>query len=175
MALLTITEVKHTAARNRPWSFYMKNKKGQFWYATGRGLNEPVEICWGNPGMRPQSKLVLWTDMEAKIPELLSKGYTYINHPYIRMSAGSILKLSNPSLWPTTAPGSTQAPSWTAGAAQKALGHPWADIVCLRIIRKQTQVFGFEAVDTAGTVLLTMTMAEAKEFAREHDVPLEWR
>jgi predicted DNA-binding WGR domain protein len=95
MATLSLFEVRNIAKRQRPWTLRMEcrdaaTNTSKFWYATGRGINEAVEVGYGRIGSKPQLRLTSFAKFEAKITEKLRKGYTYVHTDYIRMSAKSL-------------------------------------------------------------------------------------
>ena len=197
MALLMLQDAENTAKRMRPWSLRLEftgvnanNKNGvsdKYWYATGRGLNEAVEIGWGAVGKKSQTLLTTWAELRNRLPDKLAKGYMYVSHPYVRMSAGNIAKMLGQVPTPpppspkTTAPAkkpkqvavsSQPSSNWVMGAAQKALGRPWDLIWSLQIMRKNTRVFGFTALDRGGKELLKFDVDGGREFARDHNLDI---
>jgi len=212
MARMTIHDAEDIARRGRPWSFRLEyvgsnaaNKSGwssKYWYATGRGLGEPVEIAWGKNGAPPHgSMLADWDKLRDKTEEKLAKGYDYTDHGYVRMSAKAIAKLggATPSKpgkkakapkKPKPAPVSNhplgnpaQAASAPAQATNTpaqvssdllALGEPWSLIRSLKVLRDGTTVKGYSAVDENGDELLKFDPKGGVEFARDYDVDIEF-
>lgn len=206
MACLTITDARDIASRGRPWSIRLEytgsnydNKSGwssKFWFATGRGLHEPVEIGWGKNGNKPQTQVTDFPTVEDRVSKKLAKGYDYTDAPYRRMSQAGLAKIG---AWVTTTPTAAPAPkpapkptptpapatpapiaptpkvsTHTVSAAQDALGEPWSLIHSLRIKRNGTKVIGYDALDDGGDFLLTMTATSGLDFARDYDVDVEF-
>jgi len=212
MARLTIHDAEDKARKGRPWSFRLEyvgsnpaNKSGwssKYWYATGRGITEMIEVGWGANGNPPQgTTLVTWAKLRKVVPEKRSKGYDYADHGYVRMSAKSIAKLggatpSTPAQGnakPAPAPLSqhplgnpvkqaqpltpaTPAPAAPAGPVSPdllALGEPWSLVRSLKVIRKGTTLTGYSAQDKDGDELLKFDPAGGIEFARDYDIDIE--
>lgn len=201
MALLMLHDAETIAQKKRPWSIRLEftginpnNKNGisdKYWYATGRGLNEAVEIGWGAVGSKPQTQLTTWAELRNRVPDKLAKGYMYVSHPYVRMSAGNIAKILGQVPTPPTSPPTVVAPAkksppvplpsqpqtpsnWVMGAAQIALGSPWNLIHTLQIVRDGTKVTGFKAQDEKGNEVLMFDEDGGREFARDHDLEIFW-
>jgi len=191
MALLMLQDAETIAQKNRPWSIRLEflgvnanNKNGisdKYWYATGRGLNEAVEIGWGAVGRKPQTQLTTWAELRNRVPDKLAKGYMYVTHPYIRMSAGNIAKIIGQAPvapQPRAAPAKKtkqvmpQPSNWTMSATQTALGAPWNLIHILKIARKGTKVLGFKAFDEKGNEILMFDEDGGREFARDHGLDI---
>lgn len=92
MARLTVQDARQIAMRNRPWTFRLELQPGMFWYATGRGINEPLEVVTGtiHPAQGQMAALGTWTDLERVVTLLLGQGWQYADTPYIRMSPQSL-------------------------------------------------------------------------------------
>lgn len=211
MALLTLTEAANLAARDRPWSvrleFVGANPNNQcglsrkFWYATGRGLGEPVEIGWGAIGAAPQTLLRTFDDFRDKVTEKLTEGYRYVIAPYQRMSAANLAQITagvtatvpvytpgppnpamqNPAPPPPAPGGGIAAPAVSpkiVTLAQQALGSPYDLIRSFRVKRLPASgvpsVIMMEALDVLGGVLLLMQVQEAVSFARDHVLDIQW-
>ena len=162
MARLTYQEAEQIAGRGRPWTFRLEytgsnasNQSGvsdKYWYATGRGTSEMVEVGWGRIGSRPQTMLLPFNKLADKVTEKRNKGYNYVNTPYVRMSAANLTKLGGQP--PTQAPAVKQVSSMTPKtlkpkskpvpaskvkpAKRALLCAPWTDIVKLRAVRQGT-------------------------------------
>lgn len=199
MAYLTISDARDRAHRGAPWSIRLEftggnfnNKSGwssKYWFATGRGASEPVEIGWGRNGNKAQTQITKFSTVEDRVSKKLAKGYDYTAAPYQRMSSESLAKISGaqpavptaPAPQPTPAP-ATPAPvaptpkasTHTVSADQDALGEPWSLIYSLRIKRNGTRVVGYDALDNNGDFLLTMTATSGLDFARDYDVDVEF-
>ncbi len=141
MPRLTLSDAEDKARKGRPWSFRLEycghnatNQSGhsdKYWFATGRGINEPVEIGWGRWGSNPQTMLADWAKLRDKTDEKLNKGYDYADHGYVRMSAKSIAKLGGATTSaPATGGGGKAKTKPTRGKAKPApvsqhpLGNP---------------------------------------------------
>lgn len=213
MAKLTIHDAEDIARKGRPWSFRLEytgpnpaNASGwsdKYWYATGRGLNEPVEIAWGANGHPPHgTRLTTWSKIRKVVPDKRANGYDYVDHGYVRMSAQALSKLggataskpgkkanhANPA--PKPAPVSNhplgkpgQTPSAPVQATNTptqvspdllALGEPWSLIRSLKVLRNGTKVKGYSAQDENGDELLRFDPKGGVEFAREYDVDIEF-
>jgi len=104
---LTLADAERIAAKGKPWTFRLEfiganatNASGvsdKYWYATGRAVNEAIEIGWGANGTAPQHQLIDWDELRKRVAEKLGKGYTYTNTPYMRMTPASIAKLGGPT------------------------------------------------------------------------------
>jgi hypothetical protein len=200
MAKLTIHDAEQIAGRNRPWSFRLEyvgpnganlsGSSSKFWYATGRGLSEPVETGWGAIGSAPQTKLVGWQELRAKVADKLSKGYDYVNHPFVKMSAENLTKIkagnnqsTNVPSAPATASlqnlfGGTPSPvsvpsNTTVPKSLLILGEPWSLIVKLVVVRTGTLLTGYKAVDEKGDEVLTFDTQGGIDFAREHGLDVD--
>jgi len=197
MALLMLHDAERIAQNGRPWSFRLEyvgvnpnNKTGisdKYWYATGRGLNEDVEIGWGAVGSKPQTQLITWPELRNRVPDKLAKGYMYVDHSYVRMSVGNIAKILGQAPTPPAptppqtviqppqtkpAPAPTQPSNWMMSAAQQALGAPWNMIHLLQIVRVGTDVKGFKALDEKGNDILMFDTDGGREFARDHGIDI---
>ena len=208
MARLTYVEAEQIAARGRPWTFRMEytghnaaNASGfsdKYWYATGRGDAEMVEVGWGAVGSRPQLMLMPFHKLAAKVAEKIGKGYDFAPTAYVRMSAVNLAKLGGMTAAVATAspvkhassmtppkPRAKPAPappaptisghnqSKTTAAKQTALGTPWSLITKLRAVRQGTALLKWEALDAAGSVLLDFDPTGGRDFAADYDIELE--
>lgn len=122
MARLTLVDVHRIAAKQRPWTIRMEcvdpsTNTSKFWFATGRGTNEAVEIGWGRIGSAPQLQLTSFAKFEAKVHEKLGKGYDYADTPFVRMSAQSLNMIQGNS-------GHTPGSGYALSAANKAKPAP---------------------------------------------------
>ena len=196
---MTLQDAYGIASRNRPWSFRLEfvghngsNLSGtssKFWQATGRGLNEPAEAGWGAIGNTPQTMLTDWQGVSDKVAEKLAKGYTYVDHPYIKMTPENLAKVlagnvKSPVSVTFVAPAAPVPPpvitpmiTKTSGTANKLslvlLGEPWSLIVKLRVQRNGLSVTGYLALDDTGDTLLTFDEQGGLDFAREHSLDIE--
>ena len=198
MALLTLAEAEQIAGRGRPWTFRLEfcgsnpsNVSGQsdkFWYATGRGLAEPVEAGWGANGNAPQFQLIDWTELRIRVADKLAKGYDYADTPFVRMSPANLAVVMGVGAQavtqavPVTATnataGSTSAVLITApvlvgkppAASLVALGTPWSLICGLRVLLDGTKVKAYSAFDAQGKELLQLDPAAGIAFAQQHNV-----
>jgi len=186
-------EAEAIAEKKHPWSIRLEftgvnvnNKNGvsdKYWYASGRGLSEAIEIGWGAVGRKPQTQLTTWAELRNRLPDKLAKGYIYVNYPYVRMSAGNIAKILG---WVPTPPTTAQVkkvkqvgvpsqpiPSnWVMSATQSILGAPWNLIYTLQLVRKGTEVIGFKALDKKGAEILMLDENGGREFARDHGLEI---
>ena len=134
MARLTLQNAENTAQRNRPWSFRLEyngasavNQSGvssKFWYATGRGTHEPVEIGWGAIGHAPQYQLITWTALVDRVKEKLAKGYDYVDVPYEKMSAANLAKITGGASPVVAAPVAPSIPVAPAAPAAPVVSAP---------------------------------------------------
>lgn len=205
MGKLTLNDAETIAGRGRPWTLRMEftgtnsaNAGGvsnKYWFATGRGLSEQVEIGWGALGSTPQYQLIDWTELRNRVADKLSKGYVYQDTPYIRMSAGNLAKvMGNPVAAPATAvsvssltqaprpaprpaaaPVAAPAPSPTMSGTGPnlllaALGLPYNLIRSLRMTRDGVKVTGYDALDANGVEVLQFNPTEGVDFARQYQV-----
>jgi len=204
MAKLTIQDAEKIAGRSRPWTFRLEfigsnpvNASGRsekYWYATGRGLNEAVEIGWGRIGNKPQHQLIDWPELRSRVADKLGNDYEYADTNYVRMSAASLATLggttpSAPAAAPqtppqpkpvATPPTPTSAPTQGAQTAkytkqpsqdQLDLGEPYSLIRALRFKRDAagTTITGFAALDEDGDVLLDLSEADGQDFIAKYD------
>ena len=93
---LTLQDASELAANNLPWTFRLElvrtspnNILNKFWYATGHGLEDPVETGTGDIGTAPQTNRLDWRKLRKKVADKLAKCYVYVPTPYIGISAGS--------------------------------------------------------------------------------------
>ena len=191
-----LQDAEDIARKNRPWSIRLEftgvnanNKTGisdKYWYATGRGLNEAVEVGWGAFGSKPQTQLTTWAELQNRVPDKLAKGYMYVAHPFVRMSAGNIAKiLGQTPVAPQPISPKTATPakpklvalpsqSWVMGATQIALGKPWDLIYSLKISLDGTKVKGFKALDKKGNEVLMFDEDGGREFAIDYDLDIDF-
>ena len=180
MANLTLQEVEVIAGRGRPWTFRME-QTGEYWFATGRGLQEAVEVGYGFMGSLPHLQLVSWGDLTASVTEKISQGWQYANTPYIRMSPGNLAAATgNPIVKAQTAkavsslqataksPLSVTPPQVTQ--AQQTLAYPYSAIRALKLVRSGTTVTGYSALDAQGQEMLVLTPPEAISFAQKYSI-----
>jgi len=196
MAKLTLQDAENTAQKGRPWTFRLEfvgsnpaNQGGQsskYWYATGRGATEPVEIGWGALGAKPQLDIIDWNELRTRVADKLGKGYQYAFTPYVRMSPTNLAKLAGtpvvsapvavatpvtiPAAVPT--PPATQAITHTVSVIQASLPRPYNLLCALRVHRKGTVVDGYEGLDADGDTLVTLDVQEGKDFARLHGLDI---
>lgn len=172
MAKLTFEECRKTAGRRRPWTFRLEfhgttpngNPSAKFWYATGRGLDEAVEIGWGAIGQPPSHQLIDWAELRPRVEEKLRKGYDYAPTDYVRMSAANLAKLTNSP--PPPAPPVQTSPDLST------LGEPFSLIQSLKIIRDGTKIVGYAAMDKDGDELLQFDAVSGLDFATEYDLEI---
>jgi len=205
---LSISDAETIANRGKPWTFRLEyhgstsngNPSHKFWYATGRGITEEVEVGWGALGGLPQNQLIGWNELRNRVTEKLSKGYDYAPTDYIRMSAASLAQLGMPVLpslpsavappvvvqtpvpprpgWLTGAP--PPAPSTgvkytkTPSASLLSLNEPWSLIRCLKMQRTGSKLTGYNALDENGDELLLLDAATGLDFATKHDIEVEF-
>ena len=204
MAKLTMQDAEKLAGRNRPWTFRLEfigsnpsNASGRsekYWYATGRGLSEAVEIGWGKIGSKPQHQLIDWPELRSRVAAKMAGQYDYAPTNFVRMSTKSLATLggvtpSAPAPAPQTPqatnpvqPPPTPVPAPTAGAQapkytkapsqiQLDLGEPFSLIRALRFKRDAagTAIVGFTALDEDGDVLLDLTEPDGQDFIAKYD------
>lgn len=199
MARLTITDAEQIAGRNRPWTFRLEfigpnaaNHNGssrKYWYATGRGLHESVEIGWGALGSVPQHQLIDWPELRLRVAAKLVKGYDYADTLYVRMSAGSMATLTGTASVVVPAPMPalpssgltvvTPLPPMNAvpthvHPALVAMGEPYSLVASLRIQRQGIKVQGYTALDKDGDALFELTARAGIDFAQKYDVDVLW-
>ena len=207
MARLTYQDAERIGKRGRPWTFRLEymgcnsaNQSGhseKYWYATGRGETEMVEVGWGKIGSRPQTMLLPFHKLAAKVAEKLNRNYDYADTAYVRMSPENLAKLGGivpispapavrqvssatpakpkskaPSMAVPVAPGHTQ--NKAKAANQAALGTPWSLVVKLRSVRQGTTLLKWEALDATGVVLLGFDPSVGRDFAADYDIDLEF-
>jgi predicted DNA-binding WGR domain protein len=193
--LLTLSDAEGIARRGRAWTFRLEyhgqsssgNDSHKFWYATGRELQEKVEIGWGRIGALPQNQLIDWPDLRDRVAEKLNRGYDYEETDFIRMSASAIATLGGiaspvkPSAVPVAspvkaAPGPVAAPKYTKtpSAALIAMGEPWSLIRAFKMQRTGSAIAGYKALDENGDELLTLDPKGGLDFARLHDIEVEF-
>ena len=198
---MTISEAEAIAGRQRPWTFRLEfhgtTDKGQpshkFWYATGRGTGEAIEIGWGAIGAAPSYALIDWAELKTRTAEKLDKGYGYAPTAFIRMSAGNLAVVTGqasvaaptppPAPPAPVAPVSPVAPVATPSVtpAQKtpaasllALGEPFSLIRKLKMKREGSKIIGFSALDETGAEVCEMDAPNGRDFAKEHDLEVEF-
>lgn len=205
MAKLTLQDAERTAGRNRPWTIRLEfvgsnssNQSGvssKFWFATGRGLAEAVEMGWGAIGNPPQGyKLGDWNDLRTKVAEKLGEGYQYADTPFVRMSATNLAKLT----WrgANTPPASTPpplAPTVSAAVVSAvvavmtapvpvylkppkpglvAMGQPYSLVRALKMKRTGLVVGSYLALDECGVELMEIPAKEGEDLARDYDLEI---
>ena len=206
MAKLTMQDAEKIAGRNRPWTFRLEfignnpsNASGRsekYWYATGRGLSEAVEIGWGKIGSKPQHQLIDWPELRSRVADKLGKQYDYADTNYVRMSAASLATLGGttpsapvaapqppqpaapvptpqPAAPAPVAPPTASQPMYTKTPSQDQLdlGEPFSLIRALRFKRDAagTAIVGFTALDEDGDVLLDLTEPDGQDFIAKYD------
>ena len=206
MAKLTLQDAESTAGKGRPWTIRLEyvganpsNTSGQsakYWYATGRGLAEKVEVGYGALGTAPQCSLIDLPTLSDRVAEKLAKGYVWANTPYIRMSVASLAKLAGTpvvqatqakhvcSLFPVVRKKATVKPqkklnlsmafppkTWAVPA--KAPSVPTNDqIRTLCIIREGLVITGYSARDEHDNEVLVFNPKDGVEFAREQGLDI---
>lgn len=206
MAKLTLSDAEAIALRQRPWTIRLEftgpnpaNASGvsrKYWYATGRGQQEPVEVSWGALGQAPQHQLVNWTDLCTRVAEKLAKGYDWEATPHIRMSAVSLALIvgqvqATPYVAPPApvaapkpkpapvvvkpapqAPVVTQTPPAKVPVSLQTQAFPLNLVCSLRLARKGLQMLGYSALDSAGNVLLQFDAPTGLAFAQTHNLDI---
>ena len=205
MAKLTLQEAEQIAGRGRPWTIRLEfvgvnlaNASGvssKYWFATGRGLNEAVEIGYGAIGSSPQYRLIDWDKLRQRVADKTSEGYVYAHTPYVRMSAVNFAKVTgNPVatsptakavssaptsvLTPAPAPALVTPPSVpvvtpkVVSQAQQALGAPYSLIATMRILRQGLTIMGYSARDASDDELMVLDPTDAVDFARDYDIDI---
>jgi hypothetical protein len=182
---LTLQEAEAIAGRTKPWTFRLENGN-QFLIATGRGLNEALEITVGGPGYT-DTKLKDWQALRVMVAGRLAEGFTFAPTDFVRMSPESLAKLTVPA--PTPAPVTAPAASVTApatpvpapvapaavkytaspSASLMALPAPHNQIRALRLRRDGTKILGYDGLDANGNKVVDLTNAEGLAFAQTHD------
>ena len=200
MAKLTYSDAERISSNNRPWTLRLEyqgtnqaNQSGyssKYWYATGRGQHEMVEVGWGKVGSKSQTMLLAWDKVWDKVDEKLTKGYVYAATPHIRMSAANLAKCGTvtapatsavktaSSMTPvkrTSKPAPVTAPvAPTAKAhSQASLGAPWSLIVKLKAVRQGTTLVKWDGIDAAGDHVLDFTADSGRDFAGTHNLEIE--
>lgn len=85
---LTLNEVRDLAQRKRPWTLRLEcSRTGMYWYATGRGLHEPVEIV--QPPTGTGGCLADFAHFARGVGDRLGEGFVYAGTPYIPLSKRS--------------------------------------------------------------------------------------
>lgn len=211
MAKITLQDAEMIAQRGRPWTIRLERvgtnpsnasgRSAKYWFATGRGIKEAVEIGYGALGAIPQYRLIDWPKLQGKVAEKLTKGYIYVNTPYIRMSAANLAKLTgSPMVQPKTAKqvsslrprrGSKKMKPKTAPAAQAAptapvagstppnpaiisLGVPYSLIRALKVRRQGVKITGYGALDDQGSELMILDPKDGIEFARDYNIDVNF-
>ena len=193
MSRLTYDDAEKTSLRGRPWSFHMElhttDSLGQaidkFWYATGRGQGESVEVGEGNTGEQPVSELIAWGDLRALVTARVAGGYDYVDAPYRRMSPESLAKLAAPPI--AASPTLVVTPQATAVVTSPVVvtpppatprvvtgGQPWDHISTMHVVREGTKVMGIEARDAQGTKLLVFTESVGQAFAQARNMDISF-
>lgn len=181
MAKLTLTDAENTAKRTRPWTFRLEGSDvssgGQsFWYATGRGLAEAVEVGTGLIGTPPTHQLIDWPTLKTMVAAKLAEGFTYADTGFIRMSAVSLAKLATASLpVPTPVkPVLPPTPQQAVSTSLQALGEPFSLIRKLRLKREGTTILGYVALDEQGIEVMEFNRSVGLKFATDHEIEVEF-
>lgn len=111
-----------------------------------------VHVRWGKIGASGSSMVKTWEYVEDMLPEKLAKGYRYD-------SASKGPSVSAPTVARQPAPAPAPTPATLTG--------PFARIASLHPIR-----YGFEALDSAGNRLMTLTPDGARDLAQKHNIPI---
>ena len=196
VAKLTLQDAEDIAQRGRPWTIRLEfvgsnpaNQSGQsakYWYATGRGLTESVEVGYGALGAKPVLDLIDWNELRGRVADKIAKGYDYAHTPFVRMSAESLAKLAGTPVvqvpvakaTPVTTPAGApippppQAITHTVQATQAALPHPHNLLCVVRLHRTGIKVDGYEGLDKDGDVLVNFGVQEGLDFARQHGLDI---
>ena len=144
------------------------------WFATGRALDEMVEVGGGPSGGKVTTQLVTWATLHSEVADRMGEGFDYVDAPYRRMSRASLAQLGI-STTPKTPPLAPQVPpTHTPSATQAALGEPWSLVCSLRMLRASggTTVKGYEALDAGGDKLFDFDPQGGVDFARDHDLDI---
>jgi hypothetical protein len=201
MARLTLNDCELIAQRNRPWTFRLEfhgttptgGTSAKFWYATGRGITEAIEVAWGALGNLPQQYQVIdWTELQNRVAEKLGKGYQYADTPFIRMSAANLALLTAgqttplPPVAPVVAPVPppavvtkpaapvVMAPVKPQHPGLLALGEPWSLIRALKLHFDGKTLLGYDALDEDGDVLFMLTKDQGLKSAQEYDLEVKF-
>lgn len=178
MAKLTINDAENTATRIRPWTFRMESPTGDYWYATGRGLTEAVEIGWGAAGAGTQYQLTDWVGLRTMVADTLNQGYFYVDTPYVRMTPVSLAKVMAPVT--TMVPAPIVAP-----VIVPSVRIPVVPVVApvtltvgkahhLKILRTGAAITGYSVVDDKGNEIQRLDPKDGPQFARDHNVDIEF-
>lgn len=183
MPKVTLAHAESIAQKGRPWTIRLEVIRSfaanEYWYATGRSVTEAVEVGKGSLGQPPQYELIDWPTMRTQVASLLTDGFVWADTPFIRMSAGSIAKLTGqPQVVPvnvtTRSVKSTPSPAVFAAAAAsntlQALGAPYNLICSLKMIRKGVKVTGYAALDASGGHLCDFDAPNGLSFAQQHNL-----
>lgn len=192
MATLSLAAVRSIARRRRPWTMRLecvdrKTNTDKYWYATGRAMDEKVEIGWGRKGAKPQHALVDFTEFEARVPKKLAKGYEYVDTKYIRMTPANLALLGG--VTPSSSPTGSGAPLPNLPPAPIPSGPITATVIKKRdpvqvnpslpapfgFIRwlKPTKGGGWEALDTNKAKLLDLPLGSGKTMLRDFPTTIE--
>lgn len=118
------------------------------------------------------TKLTDWDDLRDLVEDRLNAGYSYVNAPYRRMSPDSLAKFTGRAVPP--APSQSTMSSADEIRSLADLGEPWSLIRKLRILRDNTVLVGYMALDENGDELLKFDPDGGVDFAREHDLDIDW-
>lgn len=178
MAILTVHEARTLMLKGRPWTFRMEHTNGhnKFWLATGRGLNEPVEIHYGAIGAKPTILVKDWPYVVRAVPDKLGKGYNYTDTPFVRVQPSTIALSAAPSVpqFPTTkfipvkpavVPAAVAAPPVpTTVVVGQIPPAPWG-----RIMQVQKQPDGtWAGLSSTGTKVMGLTKDGARNLVRDY-------
>jgi len=206
MATMTIDEAEALAQRKRPWTFGLTlqtTSPKKFWYATGRGTDEKLEVVSGHISGKPgaaslsvdDTEVVDWGDLQAKVDNLLANGFTYTSTGHKKMTDASwaivkALRDGTPLPTPPVSQGILQTSIPLPGAAPAPvppapvfdpppMGTPKPGITPLTSPYDEIRALHpakdrFDALDENGDVLCTLTVDEGRGLAQDHGVPVVW-
>lgn len=168
---VTLKDVNRIAARNRPWTLRLEYVAfpppgaNKFWFGTGRGTNESVEIGWGRIGNKPQYQVISFQEFVTRVNDKISKGYAVAAGPFVRMRPETIqvLKTLTAAATPPVQVSTPAAPvSISVPPPVQATFPPGTDPFTL--IKSLTPIKqGFDALDANGAVLMQLTLDSGRD------------
>lgn len=172
MAILTLQDAEDLANRGRPWTLRMEHRiaqapasiPGQYWIATGRAKDEPVEVHTGALGSKTPAIIQVkdWTFIEQVAKDKEAKGWDYKWTNFVRVRQQTI----DAHAQRQTVVVVPAAPVSQSVGVQAVQG-----IVAVQPVPGKS---GFNGLDATGAVVRVLTAGEAQDLVQQHKIPIRW-
>jgi len=177
MPRLTLIDAEGIANRNRPWTIRLEFHCGtvsKYLYATGRGIDEEIEIGWGDIGFAPQYQIIDWDQLRILVADKRSLGYQWADTSYIRMSKGSLSSLSGGSSIASPVRISSSSQVSSTNSSISSLSQPFSLTQTMRIMRDGVKLIGYVALDASGNELFQMPPIDGLQFAQKYNIEIKF-